>query len=294
MYSLQAANFVENAAANLKIGEDAAQNALRLNPQSSEGLVSLGGIYSEEGREREAIQTMRRAVVAAPNNENAWQMMGYSLYYAGLNDGAEQAYRRILELNPTLLQPHWMHARTVLYQGRAQEAEQEMRQLVAKNPDSMKGQAYLGAILYYEGRFDEAAPHLDRGVALSRDSGDDSPRLLAAFLYAARKQREKIDPRLLKYVPDGIVDGDEAYWVGGVHALLGDRQLALAFLRRTAELGDVNYPWFERDRNYDSLRTDAEYQSIMAGIHQRWEEYEKEFGGVSVSAIHHADFPNSE
>jgi TolB-like protein/Tfp pilus assembly protein PilF/predicted Ser/Thr protein kinase len=278
LYSLQAANFVKDAMANLKSGEEAAQNSLRLDPQSSEGLISLGGIYSEEGREQEAIPTMRRAVAAAPNNETAWQMMGYSWYYAGLNNLAEQAYRRISELNPTLLQPHWMHARTVLYEGRAAEAEQEMRELVAKNPDSMKGQAYLGTILYYEGRLDDAQPYLDRGVELSRESGDDSARLLAAFLYAARGQREKIDPRLLKYRPEEIIDGDSAYWQGGIHALLGDRQLALAFLRRTAVLGDVNYSWFERDKNYDSLRSDPEYQSIMTGIRQRWEEYKNEFG----------------
>ena len=277
MYSLQAANFVPNAAANLKSGEQAAQIALRLDPQSSEGLISLGGIYAEEGREQDAIPTMRRAVAAAPNNETAWQMMGYSWYYAGLNNLAEQAYRRISELNPTLLQPHWMHARTMLYEGRAAEAEQEMRQLATQNPDQMKAVAYLGAILYYEGRLDEAEPYLDRGVELSRDSGDDTPRLLAGFLYASRKQREKIDPRVLKYRPEEIVDGDGAYWIGGIHALLGDRQLALAFLRRTVAQGDVNYPWFERDKNYDSLRADPEYQAIMADVRQRWQAYKNEF-----------------
>jgi serine/threonine-protein kinase len=278
LYSLQAANFVKDAAANLKSGEEAAQNALRLDPQSSEALVSLGGIYSEQGREEEAIPTMRRAIAAAPNNETAWQMMGYSWYYAGLDNQAEQAYRRISELNPTLLQPHWMHARTLLYEGRAEEAEREMRQLLATNPDHMKVVSYLGMILYYEGRLDEAQPFLDRGVELSRDSGDDTPRLSAAFLYAARKQRDKIDPRLLKYRPEEIIDGDWAYWMGGIRALLGEHQAALAFLRRTVELGDMNYPWFARDKNYDSLRSDPEYQSIMAGIRDRWQKYEKEFG----------------
>jgi eukaryotic-like serine/threonine-protein kinase len=277
MYSVQSANFLKDAAVNLKSGEEAAQNALRLDPQSSEALISLGGIYSEQGREGEAIPTMRRAVAAAPNNETAWQMYGYSCYYAGLNDLAEQAYRRISELNPTLLQPHWMHARMVLYQGRAQEAEEEMRQLVTKNPDSMKGQAYFGMVLYYEGKLDEAQPYLDRAVELSRNSGDDSARTLAAFLYGARKERNKIDPRLLKYHPEEIIDGDQAYWQGGIYALLGDRQPALAFLKRTAELGDVNYPWFERDKNYDSLRSDSEYQAIMADVRQRWQAYKDEF-----------------
>ena len=57
-----------------------------------------------------------------------------------------------------------------------------------------------------------------------------------------------------------------------------ERQLALEWLKRTVALGDVNYPWFERDKNYDSLRADPEYQKIMAGVRQRWEAYKKEFG----------------
>jgi hypothetical protein len=39
----------------------------------------------------------------------------------------------------------------------------------------------------------------------------------------------------------------------------------------------VHYPWFDRDKNYDSLHSGPEYQSIMAGVHQRWEAYMKEF-----------------
>jgi len=43
----------------------------------------------------------------------------------------------------------------------------------------------------------------------------------------------------------------------------------------------VNYPWFERDKNFDSLRADPEYQTIMAGIRERWESYMKEFDAPS-------------
>jgi len=194
-----------------------------------------------------------------------------------LNDLAEQAYRHLTEMNPAVPQPHWMHARMLLYTGKAHEAEEEMRQVVATNPDQFKALTYLGCMLYYEGKLDEAQPYLERAVLLAGESSDDTPRLMAAFLYASRHQREKIAPRLLRYRPEQVIDGDDAYWTGGIYALLGDRQHALLWLKRTVELGDVNYPWFERDRNYDSLRADPEYQSIMAGVKQRWQAYKKEF-----------------
>jgi eukaryotic-like serine/threonine-protein kinase len=276
-YSFQGGNFFNDAEANLKRGEAAAQSALRINPQSSEGLTALGGVYSEEGREQEAIRTLKQAVSLAPNSENAWQLLGYSYYYAGLNELTEPCYRRVLELNPTPPQPHWMHARMLLYNGKAPEAEQEMRRVVAANPDQFKALAYLGAILYYQGKLSEAEPILDRAALLSRQSGDETARMLAAFLYASRHQREKIDPRLLQHRPEQIIDGDAAYWLGGIYALLGDKPHAIEWLKRTVALGDVNYPWFERDTNYDSLRSDPEYQSIMAEVRQRWQSYKNEF-----------------
>jgi eukaryotic-like serine/threonine-protein kinase len=277
LYAFQSANFVQDAGANLKRGEVAAQNALRINPQSVEGVTALGTIYGEEGREQEAISTLRQAVALAPNSETARQSLGYSYYYAGLNELAEQNYRKLLEINPAPLQPHWMHARMLLYCGKALQAEKEMRQVVAANPDQFKALGYFGLVLYYEGKLEEAEPNLNHAVVLSRDSSDDTPRMIAGFVYASRNQRGRIDRRILQYRPEQLVDGDSAYWVGGIYALLGERQQALDWLKRAVALGDVNYPWFARDKNYDSLRSDPEYQSIMAGVRQRWEAYKKEF-----------------
>jgi eukaryotic-like serine/threonine-protein kinase len=278
-YGYQAANFARDGAANVKRAVDAAQNALKINPQSSEGLIALAFAYSEGGQEGDAIRAAQQAVGVAPNSAVAWQTLGYSCYYAGLNELAEQAWGRVVTLNPAP-QAHWMHARMLLYSGKAKDAEEEMRTVVAANPDQFKALAYLGMMLYYEGKLDEAESELDRAVVLGHDSEDDTARLLGAFLYASRGRREKIDARLLQYRPEQIIDGDGAYWLGGIHALLGDRQGALDWFKRTVALGDVNYPWFERDKNYDTLRADPEYQTIMAGVRQRWEAYRKEFDGA--------------
>jgi serine/threonine protein kinase/Flp pilus assembly protein TadD len=275
-YGYQAANFTKDGAANVKRAVDTAQNALKINPQSSEGLTALAYAYAEGGREGDAIRTAKQAVGVAPNSAVAWQVLGYSYYYAGLNELAEQAWSRVVTLNPAP-QVHWMHARMLLYSGKAKDAEDEMHSVVAANPDQFKALAYLGMTLYYEDKLDDAEVNLDRAVLLGRESEDDSARLLAGFLYASRGQREKIDARLLQYRPEQIIDGDQAYWIGGIHALLGEKQPAIIWLNRTVALGDVNYPWFERDKNYDTLRSDPEYQTIMAGVRQQWEAYKKEF-----------------
>jgi hypothetical protein len=46
----------------------------------------------------------------------------------------------------------------------------------------------------------------------------------------------------------------------------GERDEALKWLRRAIELGNENRTWFERDKNWESLRDDPEYRRIIQSI----------------------------
>ena len=280
VYVMESANFPAHAAKNLARGEQTARRALELNPHSLESLLALGNALGESGRNAEAIRKLREAVTLAPNSETAWDFLGYAYHYAGLDEAAEKAYRRSVELNPTTTRIHWMHGRMLLYVGRAREAEQEMREALQRNPEQFKALAFLGEFLYYQGKLEEAETVLQRSVELGRSTGEDAPSMMAAFLYASRGQRDKIDPELLRSRPENVIDGDVAYWMGGIYALLAERERALAWLRRAVELGNHNYPWFQKDRNYDTVRSDPEYQKIMDGVREHWEEYRREFGAA--------------
>jgi DNA-binding winged helix-turn-helix (wHTH) protein/TolB-like protein/Flp pilus assembly protein TadD len=281
LYGLESANFLENAAGNLAQGEKAARRALELNPNSLEGLLALGLALTEAGRNEDAIPKLRQAVDLAPNSELAWDLLGYVYHYAGLDELAEKAYRRSLELDPTTPRIYWMHSRMLLYIGRVQEAERDMRQVLAVHPDQFKGMAFLGEFLYYQGRLDEAEPIFQRAVELGRDSGEVTPIIMSAFLYASRGQRNKVDQAIFREMPESVIDGDRAYWIGSVYALLGEKPQAIAWLRRAVELGNHNYPWFVRDKNYDKLRGDPDYERILSNVRSRADKYRREFGASS-------------
>jgi len=281
LYLLECANVPENAAANLLRGTKTARRALELNRNSVEGLLALGFALGQGGRNEEAIPVLRQAVTQAPNSEFAWDLLGYVYHYAGLDDLAEKAYRRSLELDPTTPRIYWMHSRMLLYLGKVQEAEQGVRQALVIHPDQFKAMAYLGEFLYYQGRTEEAEPILQRAVELGRDSGDAAGVLMAAFLYASRGQREKIDANLFLEKPENVADGDRAYWIGSVYALLGDKARALAWLRRAIDLGNHNYPWFVRDKNWDKLHGDREYERMIAELRNYADQYREKFGASS-------------
>jgi len=273
IYMMEAANIATNAAENLDASEKAARQAIALKPNSPDALMALGGTLTEKGRNLEALKILRQAAGMVPNSEHVWDLLGYLYHYTGLLDLAEEAYDKSIDLNPTTTRIHWMHARMHLYQGRPEESIEEMQRILKANPNQFKAMAYLGEFLYYDGKMDEADKVATRAVELSKGSGDEAPPVLAAFVYAAKGQRERIDPAVFSYRAESYIDGDGAYWLGGVYALLGEKKPAMIWFRRAVALGNHNYPWFQRDKNYANVRNDPEYQKVMDEVRGRLQEY---------------------
>jgi len=276
-YSLEATNFQENAARNLSLAEEAARKAVALNSRSFEANLSLGVVLGEEGKNAESIPMLREAAMLAPNSALVWKHLGYIYHYAGLTDQAEAAFHRGRDLDPVLPQAYWMHGRMLLYQGKAHEAEQEVRRALERFPDQFKLLMFCGYFLYYEGKTEEAVEFLNRSVEASRAQADEEPLVMSAIVHASLGQRDKIDPRIFRYKAEEIVDGDLAEWIGAMYAQLGDKPMALAFLRQAVRRGNHNYPWFQRDKNWDKLRGDPEFQQIMAEVEGYWKHYKELF-----------------
>lgn len=274
-YGIEATNYQANGAHNLALAEQAARKAFALNPHSLESNMSLGAIYTEQGKLADALPLLRSAVGMAPNYSLAWKQLGYSYHYAGLIDLAEEAFRRGRDLEPNLPQAYWMHARMLLYQGKPNDAEAEMRQELNRFPDQFKIMSFLGDFLYYQGRVDEAESILREVLQRHPTEPEEEPRIIMATILASRGERDRIDPTLFRYKPADIVDGDVAEWIGAIHALLGDRELALTWLKRAVQLGNHNYPWFQRDKNWDKLRGDPEFQRILQEVQSYWTKYQE-------------------
>jgi eukaryotic-like serine/threonine-protein kinase len=280
VYVVEATGFRENAARNLALADQAARKAVALNPDSFDANLALGLVYGEQGKIAESLQILREAVTVAPNSALGWRALGWPCHYAGLIDQAEAAFRRSRDLDPVPPMTYYLHARMLLYQGKAHEAELDVRQALERYPDQYKLLAYLGDFLYYQGKSEEAEQVLDRAVQLGGPNSEDVALIFSAFVQASRGERDRIDPRLLRYKPDEVVDGDTAEWTGAIYALLGDKQTALAWLRRAVQLGDHNFPWFQRDKNWDKLRGDPEFQRIMLEVEGYWKGYTELFGRV--------------
>ena len=277
-FSLEATNFQENGAHNLAQAEQTARKAVALNPHSFEANMALGGVFSEAGKNEDAMRILREAVKLAPNSALAWKHLGYVYHYAGLIDLAEAAFRHDRDLDPTPPQVYWMHGRMLLYQGKAHEAEAEVRRALERYPDQFKLLTFLGVFLYYQGKTEEAQQVIDRASQQSGAPADGEPIVFSAMVHASRGERDRIDPGFFKFKPEEVVDGDLSEWIGAVYALLGEKQTALTWMKRTVQVGNHNYTWFQHDKNWDKLRSDPEFQRIMSEVESHWKHYNELFG----------------
>jgi adenylate cyclase len=262
---------------------EVAQRALRLNPRLADAYEALGFIFLAQGRPEESIPNLRRAIALAPNAGSSWFLLGQNYHDCGLLVQAEKAFGRSVDLSPTYLVSLCWQSQMLLWLGRAPESELKLRRCLQANPDAALVMSFLGEVLYYQGRLREAEPFLSRAAALWWPAGASNPLWydpvdFAAYLYASQGRREVIDFRFFSLKPEEVRNPVHMYRKASVYALLGERDTALKWFRRTVEMGNRNYPWFERDKNLDKLRPDPEFQRILAEARVHWERYKQIFG----------------
>ena len=277
---MEAANITENAAENLVAGEKAARHAVALKPNSPDALMALGGALTEQGRNLEALQGPAAGCGSRSQLRNRLGPdRSISITTPDCSTWPKNAYDRSVDLNPHH-DSHSLDARphASLSGTRRRNPNRKCGVILAANPDQFKALAYLGEFLYYQGKYDEAEKAADAAPSnwarQRRRSASRAGRVSLCLARSARQDRSRRVP----YKPDQYVDGDGAYWMGGVYAMLGEKQQALTWLRRAVALGNHNYPWFQRDKNYTSLRNDPEYQKIMEEVRDHLDEYRKAIG----------------
>src|SRR4029079_15994464 len=89
---------------------------------------------------------------------------------------------------------------------------------------------------------------------------------MAMFLSAQGKHEEALAQLNSSVIRNAEVDADIAYSVASVYALEGMRAEALEWLARSISLGSESQLCVESDPNWSPLRSDEQFQSLMAKV----------------------------
>jgi tetratricopeptide (TPR) repeat protein len=289
----------------LELGKTAAEKALQLSPESAEAHRALSGVYYQEGRFSEALEQALQTIemgglgdrialfvgmildmLGRPHHALAWHevasqlamqpgeadaSMGDCWTKLGVDDQAELAYKRAVELRPGSPSGIVPLAHLRMFQGDFDGA----RAICRSVPDARGELAEIAAqIELFDRKFD-AAMKLYRDLHRANPFGGGS--FYAAMTYcsaAGRATQAMGDLKEAKRILEDclIREGANAerepenpeavYRLAAVEACLGMKEASLSHLRKAVSLGWVDYRSLNLDPRFDALRG-PEFQAII-------------------------------
>jgi len=171
------------ADAQLEKSRPLIDQAILLNPQSSEAFIALGNWYERSGDIEKAFQAYEQATVLGPNNADAlWDYARLLEWEMSDPATAIKLYRQAIELDPQNIGLKRQLAHSMRFVGQADESIRMMEGIVAEHPDSAASYSDL-AWLYtkIESRHDKGIRVLRR--ALELDPNHPSYTQLIAATY---------------------------------------------------------------------------------------------------------------
>ncbi len=248
------------------LAREAFDKALALDPHLIEPRMNMIFIYLSSGEKAKARAAADELKREAPNDASIHFIRGIVARLDGDYDKAMRSLDRMLRLNPAeRVVVAYNRARLLTYQRRYDEALAELDQGAAVEADHPLIKTFRARALYYRGDVVKAAEILEQ--VLEQQPQLDGIRPIYATFLSALGFNEEARAQLTDEVKKTAdTDHDVAYWLASAYAMEGERDEALKWLLRALELGNENRPWFETDKNWDSLRDDPEYQRIIESI----------------------------
>jgi TolB-like protein/Tfp pilus assembly protein PilF len=245
----------------LALATAAAVNALRLDERLADAHTSLAHAKLHALDWDGAEQEFRRAIQLGPGYAPA------HFYYANLLTGHSRfeegiaAAREALKLDPVSTVAEANLAILLYIAGRLDEALESSRKAIEMEPGLPIAYDDLGRILLEKGASSEAIAALEKAVSLSHRSG----RYLSSLGYAygvtgrADLAREILAELTERSKQRYVASSDFAF----VNAGMGERDQAIYWLERACEERDSHLPFLQVDPRLASLRADPRFKALL-------------------------------
>ncbi len=146
----------------------AGQQAATLNDSLPEVHVALGSIYSQTGKQTEAIAELQRATALAPNADEGYRRLGDAYLAAGKKAESLAAYHKAIELNPYYWFNYNVLGTASVKFGDYEAALAAFQKVTEIDPNNAAAQRNIGATYIRQGKYAEAVPVLQKALTLEK------------------------------------------------------------------------------------------------------------------------------
>jgi TolB-like protein/DNA-binding winged helix-turn-helix (wHTH) protein/Tfp pilus assembly protein PilF len=244
-----------------------ADKALAIDSQMAEAHTSLAMIKAlYEWDWRGAENEFRRAIELNPGYATAHHWYGVHLGAMGRFEESRRELQRALNLDPLSLIVNLNNAYPDHYTHQYDRALNTYRKTIEMDPNFAWAHEDLMLAYEQQGRFREA---IEEGVALLRLSGDSAAATAVQRAYAAGGYRVALNRWL-----DDLKDRGKSHYVSPMkfaqlYSRLGLRDQAMEWLEKAYDQRSGPLVYIAVDPRYDGLRTDPRFQDLVRrmGLH---------------------------
>jgi TolB-like protein/Tfp pilus assembly protein PilF len=248
----------------LALATAAAVNALRLDERLADAHTSLAHAKLHALDWDGAEQEFRRAIQLVPGY--AWAHFYYANLLTGLSrfDEAIAEAREALRLDPVSMAAEANVARQNYHAGRYEEALESCRKALEMDPSLPQPHEDLGRILLEKRAYSEAIAAFEEAVSLSHRGARYLSSLGYGYGVTGRKeQAREILAELANLSRQRYVaESDFAF----VNAGIGKREQAINWLERAYETRYSYVPFFHVDPRLASLQSDLRFNALLKRI----------------------------
>ncbi len=262
----------------LRKAEWYARQAVRLDPNLAQAHLALSRVFVRyPERFRESVRENLDSLRLNPNDPQAlWALNGYFVS-AGDLAKAQCIGDRLVRIDPqsneAKTRGYW-YVNAVDPEGALQNAQVAL----ASKDTALAGHDMRGVAFLILGNVPEAAREADAASALGPSSY--LGKSLHAMVAAARGDRPAAEAAIRSFESDAQRNHWAAIRIALCYAKLGDRDRAIQWLKRSADLGHhswnelVKHPWFQ------ALQSDPEFQQVVTKVKSDLDDVRDDVIGV--------------
>ncbi len=248
--------------------------AIELSPNHAGAISGVGWVAFNNGNLDEALAWMRKSVDLAPDGAAKYANVGLVYNLLGEDSLALHWFNKSLDLQPDLLTTYNHLTYFHLFANRIDEARKYANNAHQKAPKDIWTLSVCGDVELMAGNFPQAREYYEQCVQLS--SYVDGPGNQLAFtllkLGETKKATAILDSNLVTFKRLSNENPEDYYnpfVVATIHAIKGNPEEALSWLRIAIELGYIEYRWLNVDPTIDSLRKHQAFRDIMDKLQER-------------------------
>ena len=288
--------------AGLREGLELFQQAVARDPDfalahvgvaDAHAILGVFGIVAPHDTFPQAREAVDRALGLAPQLGEAHASLGHiKVQYEHDWDGAEQAFRRAIALNPGYAPAHQMFGLYLSVSGRFDEGLEEMRSAQALEPSATLYGALIGMLLNYQRRYDEAIDQLKKVLEMDPNLATAHTYLAVSYLrqdeyelaldhlrqsssltpgsaaylgqvYALSGRPGEAEAELERLIAESRHRYVSAYDISTIYAALGSTDETFHWLERAFEERSQLIGWVLWDPVFDSIRGDPRYDEVV-------------------------------